>query len=840
VYVCCYMVTAMTFAEIEALPLPAARMAAYLAYVEHDPNHPVAWFNLAVESEAARAYDDARSAAETLRRLDPALVSMLPERVRQLLRGDRAPAEMPDHDIGGYRITGVISTTESQILYEAVRVTDQMPVTLRRLLDLSHAGARTTFELAVAVPRVEGIARAIGVIEDSERGPLLVLERIRGEPLRGDPRALLDAEVALRLIRSAARSVHALHQAGALHGDLRPESVVRDHSRNEEIVVIGGHRAGVAAPIPRGHLAWRSPEEIAGEMPTTATDVYGLGMLLYQVLTGAEPASLTERAPIRATLDWPELNELIAVTTARDPATRPRIDGLIGQIDQLLARRDVPRVIGKWRIGRMLGEGSFGRVFASENVDISGLHAAIKVLHPFMARDRDIRRRFLNEASAASQINHPGVVRILDGGVEQDGICYVAMELLQGGDLGSRLARGPLALDLAVRLIRDAASALASTHAQKIVHRDIKPSNFFVESRPDGERLRILDFGIALLRGEPTREGIPYTATGYIWGTPEYMAPEQWQMLRDLDGRVDVYSLGLVLWECLTGRRPFVATTVFEWQQAHLSAPLPRLIDQAPMVPARLAALIERMLAKRREDRIATMNEVVAELDAISAMPKTYRIVPPPPAATPTAPTRIATAAPTPPGPITSSRPRGGSLRIVAIIGVLGLGVLGIYAAGSRKPDPKLGEEPGLPPIPPPRPNCSDRIFLEWGPLMHCGDEAPVWSYDPAGQRCLEPLLKVGPLRDELEQLRKSGASGFGNLPIGFQIILYSHGSGIKILDSDGKELPRTKLFVSYRPGSNERDGGMRLNDDRPVFLSRAGYWCDESSKVISPAAHKH
>ena len=828
----------MTFAEIEALPSPAARMAAYRAYVEHDPNHPLAWFNLTVECEAARAYDDARSAAETLRSLDPTLVFMLPDRVRQLLPGNLEPSTIPDHDIGGYRITGVASATESQILYEAVRVTDQMPVTLRRMLDLSHTGARTTFELAVAAPRIEGIARAIGVIEDPERGPLLVLERIRGEPLRGDPRALLDAEVALRLIRSAARNIHALHQAGALHGDLRPESVVRDHSSNEEIVVIGGHRAGAVAPTPRGHLAWRSPEEIAGEVPTTATDVYGLGVLLYHVLTGTEPASLTERAPIRVTLDWPELNELIAVTTARDPATRPRIDGLIGQIDQLLARRDVPRVIGKWRIGRILGEGSFGRVFASENVDISGLHAAVKVLHPFMARDRDMRRRFLNEASAASQINHPGVVRILDGGVEQGGICYVAMELLQGSDLGSRLARGPLALDLAVRLIRDAAHALASTHAQKIVHRDIKPSNFFVELRADGEHLRILDFGIALLRGEPTREGIPYTATGHIWGTPEYMAPEQWQMLRDLDGRVDVYSLGLVLWECLTGRRPFVATTVFEWQQVHLSAPLPHLSDLAPMVPARLAALAERMLAKRREDRIATMNEVVAELDAMFAMPKTYRIAPPPTAATPTAPTEIAVAAPTPPSPIISSRPTGRPLWIVATIAILGLGTLGIYVAGSRNPDPKPagGLEPTSTTLP--RTDCSNRSFLEWGPIMHCGATALVWSYDPARKSCLKPLFTREQLRDELEQLRSAHASGFDNLPRDFQLILYSRGTGIKVLDGEGNELSRASLFVSYRLGSEDRDGGMRLNDDSPVFLSRAGYWCDDSSKVITQAAH--
>lgn len=352
-------------------------------------------------------------------------------------------------------------------------------------------------------------------------------------------------------------------------------------------------------------------------------------------LPAPPPASLAERAPIRTASDWPELDELIAQLTSREPSLRPGLDGLIAQIDQLLARRDVPRMIGKWQIGRMLGEGSFGRVFSAENADISGLRAAIKVLHPFMARDRDMRRRFLNEASAASQIEHPSVVRVLDGGVEPGGVCYVAMELLQGRDLGERLARGPLALDVAVRLIREAAQALAVAHAQKIVHRDIKPSNLFIEERPEGERLRILDFGIALLRGEPTREGIPYTATGHIWGTPEYMAPEQWQMVSDLDRRVDIYSLGLVLWECLIGRRPFTASTVFEWQQAHLTTPLPSTLRSTPGVPARLASIIEQMLAKRREERISSMEEVVTALDEILKPPPTHRIdasTPPPPA----------------------------------------------------------------------------------------------------------------------------------------------------------------------------------------------------------------
>lgn len=812
-------------------------MAAYQAYVEQYPNHPLGWFNLAVECEAMRAYDGARSAVEVLRRLDIALFAMLPVRVRELFDKGQVSTEVPEHSIAGYRITGVASATESQILYDAVRAADETPVTLQRILDLSHGGARTTFELAVAAPRLEGTARPIEAIEDSERGPLLVLERIRGEPLRCDPHVQLDAEVALRLIRAAARAVRELHRAGALHGDLRPESVVRDRSRSEEIVVVGGHLVGAAVPTPRGRLAWRSPEEIAGDVPTAATDVYGLGLLLHHVLTGEEPASVGHRAPIRATFDWPELNELIALATAHTPAARPGVEGLIGQIDQMLARRDVPNVIGKWRIGRMLGEGSFGRVFAAENVDISGLRAAVKVLHPFMARDRDMRRRFLNEASAASQINHASVVRILDGGVETGSICYIAMEFLQGGDLGERLTHGPLAADLAVRLIREAASALAAAHAQKIIHRDIKPSNLFVESRKDGEHVRVVDFGIAMLRGEPTREGVPYTGTGHVWGTPEYMAPEQWQMLRDLDGRVDIYSLGLVLWECLTGRRPFVASTVFEWQQAHLSTPPPPLLDAAPMIPSRLATLVERMLAKRREDRVATMDEVVTELEAVLTMPKTYRVEPQlappviPTPATPTTPT--ATAAPTPANPITPPRRRWRRL-VIGGMSVLGLGVLGTYLLGWWPESPSSEDGP----TPTTTSDCADRIFLEWGPVKSCGGDSVVWSYDPAHNRCIEPLFELEQLRDEIDRLRGAGAHGFEALPTGFQLSPYNRRTQVRVVASNGSALGDTHLFVSYRAGG-ARDGGMRLSNSNSVFLSRNGYWCDARSNEIVPALRR-
>lgn len=802
----------MTFAEIEALPSAAERAAAYQAYVEQFPQHPLAWFNLAVESEAMRAYDQARSAGETLRRLDADVFAMLPERLRALL-GVAPAAAHSERQVDGYRITGVAAASESQILYDAVRVADESPHTLLRVLDLGHAGARAFFQSALEAPRVEGLARPFEIVSDPVHGPLLVLEPVRGLPLRGEARARLDAEVALRLVRSVAVVARALQAGGALHGDLRPDSVLRTRSHERDVVVIGGQRA--VAPVAvtrRGRLPWISPEEAAGEPVTSATDVYGIGLLLHHLLTGSEPGPLEERSPLRVGSDWPELDELIAQATAREPAARPSIDEFIERIEQMLALRDVPRVIGRWRLGRLIGEGGFGRVFAAENVDIPELRAAIKVLNPLLARDRDIRRRFLNEASAASRIDHPGVVRVLDGGVEPSGVCYVAMELLQGEDLATRLAKGPLAIEVAIELGLEAASALAAAHARAIVHRDIKPSNLFVEHRADGEHLKVLDFGTALLRGDPTREGVPYTTTGHLWGTPEYMAPEQWRMARDLDARVDIYSLGLVLWECLAGRRPYSAATVFDWQQAHLVEPVPSLRAARPQVPLELAAVVEHMLEKDRDRRTATMLGVVSELERAAELvrgssARTLRLDPGIPVLVPQA-----------------RRSRWPYW----VAGTVGAGVLAFLVYEAFVPEP------------PSVPDCTQRVFLEWGPLKCPSPRALVWSYDPQASRCVAPLFSRSELRDELEALRRAGAAGFRELPAGFELVLYDGGTGVKTCDAQGATIPRANLFVSYQLRSDVRVGGVRIYDKPPVFLSRDGYWCDESGRVVVRSVHAH
>jgi serine/threonine-protein kinase len=853
----------VNLAEIEVLGAAAERIAAYQSYVEYDPANPIAWFNLAVESEAARSYDIARPAVETLRRIDGAMFGMLPQRVRELVDG--AAAATADHTIDGYRIISVTSARATQILYDAIRIDGGQPVTLRRVLDLSHAGAKTAFEQALELPRIDGVARATELVEDPAWGPVLVLERIRGEPLTLES---IDPEVGRRLVRAAAQILHRVHDAGCLHGDLRPESILRDFAGTEEVRLIGGRKVGTTAPVPRGRTQ-RAPEEIAGAPVTRAIDLYELGALLRRLTPAGTDAGI---------------DALVERAMAADPAARPEIHAFIDQLDELLARRDLPAVLGHWKVGRSIGEGGFGRVFVADNTNIPGLRAALKVLRPFMAREPEMRQRFLQEASAANKINHPGIVRIYDGNVEPDGTCYLAMDYLRGSDLRAKLADGPLPLALLLRLFREAADALGAAHAHAIVHRDIKPANLFVETRADGDHTRILDFGIALLRDEPTKERRPYTVTGHIWGTPEYMAPEQWEMLRDLDGRCDIYSLGVVFWEALAGSAPFAATTTFEWQQAHRTVPAPPIASALRYVPAGLPALLDRMLAKRREDRCADMPEVVAAIDAIlaadpdgiRAADRGYRLAEPPkatptaativakpaaptPAApTPAAPTPAAPtpAAPTPaaptPAPTPAKKPPialivGGLVAAAAAVTAIvlatgakssGGATTGAKTGGTSTPAASAAPDATALPAAPPAASCADHVFLEWGPAVACPNTDPVWLYDAAAKSCTRAAFSLAQLQAELDVLRTAGAAGFADLPDGFQLAFNSDRTGVTVLDSDAQPLTDEHLYISYVPNSDARDGGVRLGTAKPAYLSRDGHWCNGTTPIAA-AVHK-
>ncbi|MCS6913015.1 MAG: SUMF1/EgtB/PvdO family nonheme iron enzyme [Myxococcales bacterium] len=283
---------------------------------------------------------------------------------------------------------------------------------------------------------------------------------------------------------------------------------------------------------------------------------------------------------------------------------------------------EVGQVVDSYRVTRKIGEGGMGVVFEAVHEQI-GRRAAIKVLHPHLSQNPQIAIRFLNEARAANVIEHPGKVEIFEYGQLPDGTAYIIMEFLKGPSLATRLQQqGPAGVD-ALLVARQVASVLAAAHAKGIVHRDLKPDNVKLVADPEtpgGERAKLLDFGIAKVAEELQKpDGAQVkTQAGTILGTPTYMSPEQCRGARDVTDRSDVYSLGVMLFEMLTGVPPFRSDGIGELLAMHMFQPPPDLMQVRPGTPPALAALVNAMLAKDPADR-PSMNQVIAELERLGA-----------------------------------------------------------------------------------------------------------------------------------------------------------------------------------------------------------------------------
>ncbi|MDI1482348.1 serine/threonine-protein kinase [Polyangium sp. y55x31] len=259
---------------------------------------------------------------------------------------------------------------------------------------------------------------------------------------------------------------------------------------------------------------------------------------------------------------------------------------------------------GRFELVRLAGTGGMGEIYEARE-HATGERLAVKVLR--VGRE-EAAERFEREAQILSTSSHPHIVRYVARGALPTGEPWLVMEWLEGEDLASRLRRGPLGVAECVRLLRAAAEALGAMHARGVVHRDIKPSNLFlVGGRIEG--LKVLDFGIAQLPGASR-----LTDTGLILGTPGYMAPEQARDREAVDARADVFSLGAVLFECLTGRPAFRGGTFLAVMSKTLFEEPPRLREFVPGAPEALEALLMRMLSKHPEDRPADGGAVALAL----------------------------------------------------------------------------------------------------------------------------------------------------------------------------------------------------------------------------------
>jgi putative nucleotidyltransferase with HDIG domain len=270
----------------------------------------------------------------------------------------------------------------------------------------------------------------------------------------------------------------------------------------------------------------------------------------------------------------------------------------------------VGKVVGGYRLVTPLRSGGMGTVFYAEHTLI-GRRAAIKILHPEVSSNPQVLARFLTEARAANDIRHPNVVEITDIGQAGD-LHYIVMSFLEGETLGERLERSRiLEEDAAVRILRQVTSALTAAHDHGIVHRDLKPENIFLLNHPDyPDYVKVLDFGIAKLIIPNDPEAARNTIAGTILGTPAYMSPEQCRGQAELDHRSDIYSLGVVIYEMLTGVMPFSQGSPADIMLAHLrDRPVPP-IELRPKLSRHINDAILRSLEKDPALRFGSMHEL--------------------------------------------------------------------------------------------------------------------------------------------------------------------------------------------------------------------------------------
>jgi serine/threonine-protein kinase len=283
---------------------------------------------------------------------------------------------------------------------------------------------------------------------------------------------------------------------------------------------------------------------------------------------------------------------------------------------------------GKYHLLEVLGTGGMGMVYRAQNTWTRGL-VAVKLLRPEFSADQDAVGRFLREAQAVAQLTHPNIIQVLDLGEDPDEDClFMVQELLQGQSLKARLdQKGRLRPEEALDLVVPVMAGLVVAHSRGIVHRDLKPENIFLARTPAGHTLpKVLDFGISKVEAELT-DYAQKTEAGVAVGTPVYMSPEQFEGAPDIDGRTDVWSMGVVLYELLSGSLPFGGGNLVALAARVAHGECRPLGEVAPALSGALAEVVHRALRPDRRTRLATMREFVDSLISVALVDGTDLLV---------------------------------------------------------------------------------------------------------------------------------------------------------------------------------------------------------------------
>jgi len=275
---------------------------------------------------------------------------------------------------------------------------------------------------------------------------------------------------------------------------------------------------------------------------------------------------------------------------------------------------------GKYRIDARLNEGGMGTVYRGTHV-LMDKTVAIKVLRPSLAADEKIVARFSREARAASRISHPNALSVTDFGEDESGHVFLVMEFLSGKTLKHVIREeGPLPLARVVDIARQIGDALHAAHEQGVIHRDLKSDNIMLLDTMTGDHAKVLDFGIAKINEPEGAVDTGLTAPNLVIGTPQYMSPEQCSQDSEIDARSDIYSFGVIIYEMLVGHVPFSGDSPTMVMMKHLQEPVPSVLEERSDVPASVARVVSRAMAKLPGNRYQNVAELIEDLTIASGM----------------------------------------------------------------------------------------------------------------------------------------------------------------------------------------------------------------------------
>ncbi|MCM2317113.1 MAG: serine/threonine protein kinase, partial [Thermoanaerobaculia bacterium] len=523
--------------------------------------------------------------------------------------------------------------------------------------------------------------------ETSDEQTFIAMACYDGETLATKiERGATEIDDALRLAAQVARGLRKAHDSGIVHRDIKPANVIVTNEGVAKILDFGLAKLAGATHITQskttlGTLAYMAPEQIRGEAVGPQVDLWALGVVLFELLTGQrpfrgeyaqavaysilneQPASLKELKPDAP----PELERIVKKLLRKDPLQRCQTaDEVLAELETLRvpnlgsaksgARAARPREclrsgarLGPYEIVELLGSGGMGDVYRARDTRLDR-QVAIKVLARAVSEDVALRERFRREAKTISSLSHPNICTLFDVG-EQEGTDFLVMEHLAGETLADRLARGALAVPELLEIGIQIGDALAAAHRQGVVHRDLKPANVMLTATGG---VKLLDFGLAkgiasVLEAIDSGGGVdsprpddpperrsnessapaaaspspetparPLTSEGVIVGTLPYMSPEQVEG-READARSDIFALGAILYEMATGRRAFRGDTKARLLAAILEREPKALAESGAPSASALQAVVSRCLEKDPEKRFAAATDVTDQLRRLAA-----------------------------------------------------------------------------------------------------------------------------------------------------------------------------------------------------------------------------